>query len=70
MKNIIIKFSLGDIVNVNPDLEGVSISDVKLNPWKIREIRINKTGISYSLISMVEKDAGTGYYEYALIEGE
>lgn len=60
------KFSLRDIVNINPNLEGVSLNDVALNPWIIREIRVNENGVSYSLFS-TKANAGTGYYEYALI---
>lgn len=60
------KFSLGDIVNINPNLEGVSSHDVALNPWIVREIRVNTSGVSYSLFS-TNANASTGYYEYALV---
>ena len=66
MNTINLKFLLGDIVNIDPSLEGVSEYDVKLNPWKIREIHIDERGTSYSLSSMVA-NASAGYYEYALV---
>jgi len=65
-KSINLKFALGDIVNVNPDLEGVSKYDVSLNPYKIISIRIDNLGISYRLHSL-KADASTAYYDYALI---
>lgn len=65
-KSINLKFALGDIVNVNPDLEGVCKDDVSLNPYKIVTIQIDNLGISYRLHSMTA-NASTAYYEYALI---
>lgn len=58
------KFDIGDLVDVNPGLPGVSLEDVKLNPWKVREISISEDDITYRLSS---KNSGTGYFEWGLV---
>lgn len=55
------KFDIDDLVDICEEPE--KNEDARLNPWRVREIKISKTEISYSLYS---KGTGTGYYEDAL----